>query len=263
MKNGTTPFDFLAGNERSRTDVPRGTGELSHGPHRRAMAGPSQAPAQAFAPGCPAEGLSPRHRQRDPLRPAQRLRLAAPAPRVPQVEDRLRQLPRLADRRHLAAGPRLAPGHAPAPRRPQDLAQRRDHRQPDGEDDRGRRPARLRHPADIQDYDGAVLVLAMLGRLKARSRRLKVIFADGVYGRSGLPEAVKQAFGWVLQTVLRPVDVKGFVVLPKRWIVERTFGWLGRYRRHSKDYERNTASSEAMIYIAASHVMLRRLARGE
>jgi putative transposase len=117
------------------------------------------------------------------------------------------------------------------------------------------------HPADVQDYDGAVLVLGLLGQLRARFRRLKVIFADSAYGRNGLPDAVRQAFGWVLQTVLRPVDIKGFVVLPKRWIVERTFGWLGRYRRHSKDYERNTATSEAMIYITMTHVMLRRLAR--
>jgi len=119
------------------------------------------------------------------------------------------------------------------------------------------------HPADVQDYDGAVLVLGLLGRMNERFRRLKVIFADSAYGRNNLPESVKDAFGWVLQTVLRPVNVKGFVVLPKRWIVERTFGWLGRYRRHSKDYERNTASSEAMIYLAASHVMLRRLTRGK
>ena len=68
------------------------------------------------------------------------------------------------------------------------------------------------------------------------------------------------AFGWLLQTVLRPARVKGFVVLPKRWIVERTFGWLGRYRRHSKDYERNVASSEAMIHIAMIHLRIRRLA---
>ena len=90
-----------------------------------------------------------------------------------------------------------------------------------------------------------------------------MIFADSAYGRNDLPQSVKHAFGWVLQTVLRPVNVKGFVVLPKRWIVERTFGWLGRYRRHSKDYERKTASSEAMIYLAASHMMLRRLAPGK
>lgn len=119
------------------------------------------------------------------------------------------------------------------------------------------------HAASIQDYDGAVLVLGGLGRMKARFRRLKVILADTAYGRNNLPEHVKTAFGWVLQTVPRPVGVNGFAVLPKRWIVERTFGWLGRYRRHSKDYERNTESSEAMIYIAMSHMMLRRLARAK
>jgi putative transposase len=117
------------------------------------------------------------------------------------------------------------------------------------------------HPANIQDYDGAVFVLGLLGRLKARFHRLRVIFADGAYGRNHLPQSLEEAFGWLLQTVLRPAQVKGFVILPKRWIVERTFGWLGRYRRHSKDYERNTASSEAMIYIAMTHVMLRRIAK--
>jgi putative transposase len=60
-------------------------------------------------------------------------------------------------------------------------------------------------------------------------------------------------FGWLIQTVLRPVGLKGFALLPKRWIVERTFGWLGRSRRHSKNYERNTVSSEAMKYIATIH----------
>jgi putative transposase len=117
------------------------------------------------------------------------------------------------------------------------------------------------NPANVQDYDGAVRVLGLLGQWKARFHRLKVIFADSAYGRNDLPECVKDAFGWLLQTVLRPAKVKGFVGLPKRWIVEQTFGWLGRYRRHSQDYERNTASSEAMIYIAMIHIMLRRLAR--
>jgi putative transposase len=116
------------------------------------------------------------------------------------------------------------------------------------------------HPADVQDQDGAVLVLRILGCLRERFHRLKVIFADSAYGRNNLPECVKDAFGWLLQTVLRPAKVKGFVALPKRWIVERTFGWIGRYRRHSKDYERTSASSEALIYIAVIHIMLRRLA---
>jgi putative transposase len=79
---------------------------------------------------------------------------------------------------------------------------------------------------------------------------LKVIFGDSAYKRSGLPEWVRLKLGCILQPVLRPVDVEGFVVLPKRWIVERTFAWLGRYRRHSKDYERHPDSSTAMIHIA-------------
>lgn len=114
------------------------------------------------------------------------------------------------------------------------------------------------HGADWQDDDGAAFVIA---RLKAKFQRLKVLFADSAYGRKGLPAWVKETFGWVLQTVLRPVDVKGFVVLPKRWIVERTFSWIGRYRRHSKDYERNPETSEAMIYIAMINLMSRRLAK--
>jgi putative transposase len=61
----------------------------------------------------------------------------------------------------------------------------------------------------------------------------------------------------IAQPVLKPVEVKGFVVLPKRWIVERTFAWIGRYRRNSKDYERNTDSSKAMIYIAMTNRMLK------
>lgn len=119
------------------------------------------------------------------------------------------------------------------------------------------------HPADWQDQDGALLVLQALHRLRDRCRRLKVIFADSAYGRSGLPDWVQATWGWILQTVLRPVGVKGFVILPKRWIVERTFAWLGRYRRHSKDYERNPASSEAMIYLSMIHLMLKRLEKAK
>ena len=65
-------------------------------------------------------------------------------------------------------------------------------------------------------------------KLDAKFRRLKVIFGDSAYGRNSLPDWVEGTFGWVLQTVLRPVGIKGFVVLPKRWIVERTFAWLAR-----------------------------------
>jgi putative transposase len=79
----------------------------------------------------------------------------------------------------------------------------------------------------------------------------------------GLPDWVKVMFGWILQTVLRPVGVKGFVVLPKRWIVERTFAWINKFRRHSKDYERNPESSKAMIYIAMTSRMLKMLENHE
>jgi len=114
--------------------------------------------------------------------------------------------------------------------------------------------------ASWQDHDGACFVLM---RLRQRFGRLKVLFADSAYNRNGLVGWVKDYFGWMLQTVLRPVHAAGFVVLPKRWIVERTFAWLGRCRRHSKDYERTTESSEAMIYITMIQLMSRRLARAK
>jgi putative transposase len=116
------------------------------------------------------------------------------------------------------------------------------------------------HSAGIQDQVGAEWVMDILGE---QFRRLKVVFGDSAYGRSGLPEWVQQTFGWVLQTVLRPVGVKGFVILPKRWIVERTFAWLARYRRHSKDYEKTAASAEAFMYIAMINLMSKRLANAE
>jgi len=114
------------------------------------------------------------------------------------------------------------------------------------------------HGADWQDHDGACIVLA---RLRETCRRLKVIFADSAYARNQLPEWVRATFNWVLQTVLRPAGAQGFVVLPKRWIVERTFAWLARYRRHARDYERNPETSEAIVYIAMINLMSRRLTR--
>ena len=111
------------------------------------------------------------------------------------------------------------------------------------------------HPANIQDRDGAKLVLA---KLVGWLPRLKLIWADGGYAGQ-LIQWVKNLGGWVLQIVKRSDDVTGFVVLPKRWIVERTFAWFGRYRRLSKDYESLTDSSESMIYLTMIHLMVRRL----
>jgi len=113
----------------------------------------------------------------------------------------------------------------------------------------------LVHTADIQDRDGAKLVLE---KTRGRFPRLKLIWADGGYAGK-LIGWVKQTCGWVLEIVKRDANLKGFHVLPRRWVVERTFGWLGRYRRLSKDYEELTPSSEAMIHLAMIHLMIRRL----
>ena len=112
------------------------------------------------------------------------------------------------------------------------------------------------HAADCQDQDGSWWVFE---KLHQSFRRIKVIFGDVAYSRGGLPDYVLGTFGWMLQTVLRPVGIKDFVVLPKRWIVERTFAWLARYRRHSRDYEKTTHSAEAFTYIAMISLMSKRL----
>jgi putative transposase len=110
--------------------------------------------------------------------------------------------------------------------------------------------------ADIQDRDGAKLILGRL--LEGGFARLKLIWADGAY-RGELVEWVRTFLGWVLEIVKRPKDQKGFVVLPRRWVVERTIGWLGRYRRLSKDYEERPGSEEAIILIAMINLMVHRL----
>jgi putative transposase len=112
------------------------------------------------------------------------------------------------------------------------------------------------HCAGIQDRDGAKRVFE---KLRGLSPRLSLIWADGGY--AGQLVAWVAAFaGWVLEIVKRSDDAQGFEVLPHRWIVERTFGWLSKYRRLAKDYEETIASSEAWIRIAMIHLMARRLA---
>lgn len=169
-------------------------------------------------------------------------------------------------------------------RRQTTAAQRGGHRQSDGKNDRKGGPCgydagkkikgRKRHllvdvlglvlvavvhPADIQDRDGAILVL---NKVKSCFSRLRLIWADGGYAG--------QLLQWVynlrvvrklrLEIVKRSDDIKGFKVLPHRWVVERTFGWLGRYRRMSKDYEALPETSETLIYVSMICLMLRRLA---
>ena len=92
----------------------------------------------------------------------------------------------------------------------------------------------------------------------AAARQLKLIWADGGYAGQ-LIGWVQEICGWVWEIVKRSDDAAGFVVLPKRWIVERTFGWFGWYRRLSKDYAELTETSEAMILVCMIHRMLRHL----
>jgi len=112
------------------------------------------------------------------------------------------------------------------------------------------------HAASVQDRDGAKLALA---KLRGKCPRLTLLWADGGYAGK-LVDWVQEKCGWALEIVKRSDDAVGFQVLPKRWIVERTFGWLGRFRRLSKDYEATTESSEAWVTIAMINVMVRRLA---
>lgn len=109
--------------------------------------------------------------------------------------------------------------------------------------------------ACVQDRDGLKRLLRSFGIHRKKLRKVRV---DGGY-RGEVCEWVKARFRYRLEVVLRSDDVKGFVVLPKRWIVERTFAWLNNYRRLSKDYERFTSTSETLIQIAMMRLMLRRL----
>ncbi len=109
--------------------------------------------------------------------------------------------------------------------------------------------------ANVQDRDGAKILLT---EIKERMPRLFLIWADGGY-RGKLITWVATTCLWLVEVVKRNDDVKGFRVLPRRWVVERTFAWLGRNRRLSKDYERTCESSEAWIYAAMIHLMIKRL----
>jgi len=111
------------------------------------------------------------------------------------------------------------------------------------------------HAGNIQDRDGGEQVLL---RMMGYFGRMKLIWADGGYAGEFVHDA-KRMFGRVIQIIKRS-DHKKFVILPKRWIVERTFGWFSKYRRLSKDYETLPVSSEAMIHITMINLMLHRLA---
>ena len=101
----------------------------------------------------------------------------------------------------------------------------------------------------------------MLINIKGLYHRFKKLWADGGFSGSDFEQAAKR-LGREVEVVKRSDDVKGFTVLPKRWIVERTFAWLGRYRRLSKDYETKPESSVAMIQLAMINLMVHRIQPG-
>jgi transposase len=114
------------------------------------------------------------------------------------------------------------------------------------------------HAADVQDRDGAPAVLKSI--LK-RWPWLRHVFADGGYAGPKLRGALQKVGKFTLEIIKRSDSVKGFEVLPRRWVVERTFAWLGRCRRLAKDFERTIASAEAWVLIANMRLLTRRLAR--
>ena len=240
---------------------------------------PSSAASQAWRP--PAKYFSTPLGQCNLLHQPWRLRLAHDAQRLSSLPDGIPLLPNVEQGRYLDEGSRcVARSTAPAGgTRGQPKCSH--HRQPECQDDRKGGPkgydagkkvqGRKRHiivdtlglildcavhPADIQDRDGAKLVLE---KIKDRFPRLTRIWADGGYAGK-LVDWAKEAGQWILEIVKRPDTAVGFEVLPHRWIVERTFAWLGRFRRMSKDYEALLETSEAMIRIAMIRLMTRRLA---
>jgi putative transposase len=113
----------------------------------------------------------------------------------------------------------------------------------------------------VASADDGTIAPEVLGRLTTgHQARLKKIWADGKYNNHHLQGwLIKTKAGYVIEVVGRPAGSIGYVELPRRWVVERTHAWLGRYRRNSRDYERYTESSEAMIKISSIHRMLRLL----
>ena len=115
------------------------------------------------------------------------------------------------------------------------------------------------HPADIQDRDGGALLLSTLFGLFPF---LKKLFADGGYQGPQFEQAVTEILPELqVEIVKRSDQAKGFEILPKRWVVERTFAWLGRCRRLAKDFENLTRIALAFVKLASIRFMLRRLCK--
>jgi putative transposase len=114
--------------------------------------------------------------------------------------------------------------------------------------------------ANISDQQGARLVFARLLAVPERIARLVLIWVDGTYEGAEFMQWTMDTYRWILETIKRSDRAKGFVLLPKRWVVERTWGWLNWSRHLSKDYEVLPETSETFIYVAMIRLMLKRLA---
>ncbi len=130
----------------------------------------------------------------------------------------------------------------------------------------------LVHAANVTDRVGGQQLLEAMGDLAQTFPRLRHLWVDSAY-QGSFKDWVEQTLGWTVEVVKRPSRwvwvptdqeppevPRGFQVLRRRWVIERTFGWLGRWRRTSKDYEYLPATSECVIYLAMTRIMLRRLA---
>lgn len=111
------------------------------------------------------------------------------------------------------------------------------------------------HPASEPDREGA---RAVLQRAQPQTPRVQHLWADAGYA-GAFVDWVSRCLGWTVEIVKRPKPELGFAVQPRRWVVERTFAWLGRNRRLSKDYEEQPDSSEAWIFLAMGRILTRRL----
>src|SRR3954453_1630589 len=253
------------------------------GPERRAVR-----PARAPDPAGQARGPAAHHRhapapRRAVLPGAHRLPVAPPAApaRVPALADGLRLYAGVRGRGRVGEHPPPPRGDAARAGGPRAEPERRHRRHPERQDDRKRGPrgydaakkvkGRKRHvavdtggllfgvivhAADVQDADGAGDLLRRLKRLYCW---LRVVFADSVYDR--LPVLLACfLLGLTLVIVRRLAGSTGFVLLPRRWVAERTLGWLGRWRRLAKEYEELPEVSETMVKLAMIRLMLHRLA---
>lgn len=211
------------------------------------------------------------------------LRLAASAQVLSAGIDGAALFLRLAQHRFARGHEHGARDEPTRDRRARSLAERRCDRQPVRENHRKRGPCGydagkkikgrkrhiladtcgflifiLVHTADIQDRDGAVDVLKAV---RKRFPWLRHVFADGGYAGDKLRNALAGSGAWTIKIIKRSDKAKGFHVLPRRWVVERTFAWLGRCRRLAKDWETTVASSTAWATIASIRMLTRRTAR--